>query len=192
MSSFYFAVGSGTNVPLLSYDVAQGQVYQLSTTAPPLAGTFTPPNTFVPGTGLSDLRAFNPGDRTWEFLDGLSLVASSPPLTFGVGTVGNSDLDPNNFDGNIVDGKDFSIFVGSPQTANLAGELLVQDSITFQFGGLGSFTLDDIVPHAVFGFGTSPYVVAVPEPAGLSVLALGTAVGGLALLAARRRRSRSR
>jgi hypothetical protein len=57
LSSFYFAVGSGTNVPSLSYDVAEGQVYQLSTTAPPLAGTFTPPSTFAPGTGLSDLRA---------------------------------------------------------------------------------------------------------------------------------------
>lgn len=180
LTSFYFNVLSGTTTGTsapLTYQSALGQVYVTLENFPDFTATWEPPPpaggtvTYPAPPELSNLQAFNPGDRTWEFRDGLSLVASTPPLAFGVGTVGNSSLAPNNFNGNIVDGFDFGIFVGEVATQPLDGSLLVKDSIHFEFAGFGGFSLAQISPHGVFGFGTDPdTIITVPEPAGLTAL----------------------
>jgi len=191
LTSFYFNVLSGTvtgtSAPL-TYQSALGQVFYTvkgEIPIPDFEVTYSPPP--PPGGTLTDpvppqpsnLQAFNTGDRTWQFRDGLSLVASSPPLAFGVGTVGNSDLAPNEFNGNIVDGFDFGIYVGDVFTEALDDSLLVKNSIHFEFGGFSGFSLSQISPHGVFGFGTDPgFIVSVPEPATLVILSFGAAACG--------------
>ena len=188
LTSFYFNVLTGTTTGSsapLSYQSALGQVYVTLKDFPDFAATWQPPPppggtvTYPTPPQRSNLQAFNTGDRTWEFRDGLNLVASSPPLAFGVGTVGNSDLAPNEFNGNIVDGFDFGIFVGEVATQALDGSLLVKHSIEFEFGGFSGFSLSQISPHGVFGFGTDPeYLVSVPEPTALAIAACGIGACG--------------
>jgi hypothetical protein len=103
----------------------------------------------------SNLQAFVANDDTWQFKSGLSLVATGPSLAFGVGTVGNSLLTPNNFNGNIVDGFDFGIYKGDVTTQNLDDTLLVKDAAMFEFAGFSGFNLAQVTPHVVFGFGTN-------------------------------------
>ena len=180
LTSFYFNVLSGTTTGTsapLTYQSALGQVYVTLQDFPDFTAKWEPPPpaggtvTYPAPPELSNLQAFNTGDRTWQFRDGLSLMASTPPLAFGVGTVGNSSLSPNNFNGNVVDGFDFGIFVGEVSTQPLDGSLLVKDSIHFEFAGFGGFSLAQISPHGVFGFGTDPdSIITVPEPAGLTAL----------------------
>ncbi len=198
LTSFYFNVLSGTTTgtsPPLTYQSALGQVYVTLKDFPDFTATWEPPPpaggtvTYPAPPELSNLQAFNTGDRTWQFRDGLSLVASTPPLAFGVGTVGNSSLAPNNFNGNIVDGFDFGIFVGEVSTQPLDGSLLVKDSIHFEFAGFGGFSLAQISPHGVFGFGTDPEsIISVPEPAGITTL-VGACIAWLGWRGRRRMRA---
>ena len=193
LTSVYFNVLSGTTTGTpapLTYQNATGQVYLAMKNMPDRPASYVPPNTvtYPNPPQPSNLQAFNPGDDTWQFKSGLSLVTSSPPLAFGVGTVGNSTLAPNNFNGNIVDGFDFGIYVGDVTTQSLDTTLLVKNSALFEFAGFGGFNLSQVTPHGVFGFGTSPdVIVSVPEPGTLSL-----AAGGLlaALTTARRLRHR--
>lgn len=186
LTSFYFNALSGTTTGTsapLSYQSALGQVYYTVggfvpdfpvkyTPPPPPGGTVTDP---APPE-LSNLQAFSTGDHTWQFKSGLALANTTPPLAFGVGTVGNTDFDPNNFNGNIVGNDDFGIFVGEVTTANLDGWLLVKDSIAFEFAGFDGFNLGQISPYGVFGFGSSPeFIITVPEPTGIVIAALGIA-----------------
>jgi hypothetical protein len=198
LTSFYFNVLSGTTTGTsapLTYQSALGQVYVTLQDFPDFPAKWDPP--IPPSTTgtvtypvpplLSNLQAFNKGDSTWQFRDGLALADTTPPLAFGVGTVGNSDFDPYGFNGSIVGNDDFGIYVGEVSTANLDGYLLVKDSISFEFAGFGGFNLAQISPYGVFGFGSSPeFVVTVPEPAGLVIALVGTGV--CALERCRRRR----
>lgn len=183
LTSFYFNVLSGTTTGTsapLAYQSALGQVYYtVGGLAPDFPVKYFPPpppgGSLLDEPGPSNLQAFNPGDDTWQFKTGLSLVASQPPLAFGVGTVGNSSLSPNNFNGNIVDGFNFGIYVGEVTTQPLDDSLLVRDSINFEFAGFSGFKLAQISPHGVFGFGTGPdQIVSVPEPSALLIAALGS------------------
>lgn len=183
LTSFYFNVLSGTTTGTsapLAYQNALGQVYYtVGGLAPDFPVKYFPPpppgGSLLDEPGPSNLQAFNPGDDTWQFKTGLSLVASQPPLAFGVGTVGNSSLSPNNFNGNIVDGFNFGIYVGEVTTQPLDDSLLVRDSINFEFAGFSGFSLSQISPHGVFGFGTNPdQIVSVPEPSTLLIAALGS------------------
>ena len=196
LTSVYFnvlsGVTTGTSAPL-SYQNATGQVYIALRSMPDRAATYTPPITG--GTAAftypmppvpSNLQAFNPNDNTWQFRDGMSLVASEPPLAFGVGTVGNSSLSPNNFNGSIVNGFDFGIYVGDVTTQNLNNTPLVKNSAMFEFAGFEGFDLSQVSPHVVFGFGTGPdCIITVPEPGSLSLAAFGLLAG---LVTLRRRR----
>ena len=183
LTSVYFNVLTGTTTGSpapLTYQSASGQVYLALKSLPDKAATYVPPPppggtvTYPAVPAPSNLQAFNPGDNTWQFRSGMSLVASQPPLAFGVGTAGNNSLTPNNFNGNIVGGFDFGIYVGDVTTQNLNNTLLVKDSATFKFAGFGGFNLSQVSPHVVFGFGTSPdVIITVPEPGTLSLAAFG-------------------
>ena len=182
LTSVYFNVLSGTTTGTsapLTYKTASGNVF-LAVKGSSDVAQFPSP---------SNLKAVNPGDDTWQFRDVFSLVASVPPLKFGVGTVGNAALNPNNFQGNIVGGFDFGIYTGDVETQNLDNTLLVKNSALFQFDGFSTSSLSQVSPHVVFGFGTNPeYIVTVPEPSACVIAALGVGVCGVRIL---RRRSGS-
>jgi len=161
LSSYYFDILDGNgNRPSLTYLSATADVYLTDTNGPD-----------VLQTAGADIMAVTAGDYTWQFRNMDS--AFSPFLGFGVGTVGNSNLSPNNFQGNMVDGIDYSIFKGDIRTQNLDGNLLVKDTATFTFSGLTGYTETDISSGFSFGLGTAPESLLVPEPATLLLLALG-------------------
>jgi hypothetical protein len=188
LTSFYFNVLSGTAAPL-TYQNATGQVYLTKKNQPDKPASYVPPNTvtFPDPPQPSNLQAFVANDDTWQFKSGLALVATGPPLAFGVGTVGNSLLTPNNFNGNIVDGFDFGIYKGDVTTQNLDDTLLVRDAAMFEFAGFGGFNLAQVTPHVVFGFGTKPdCIISVPEPGALVIATVGIAACGARQLRRRR------
>ena len=184
LTSFYFNVLSGTTTGAsapLTYQSALGQVYYtVGGLAPDFPVKYFPPpppgGSLLDEPGPSNLQAFDTGDDTWQFRTGMSLGALQPPLAFGVGTVGNNGLSPNNFNGAIVGGFNFGIYVGEVTTQPLDDSLLVKDSIAFEFAGFSGFSLSQISPHGVFGFGTDPdQIVSVPEPSALLLAAVGSA-----------------
>jgi hypothetical protein len=165
LGSYYFDIlDGGNNRPALTYLSATGDVYLADMDAPDV----------LQAAG-ADVMAVAAGDDSWQFRN--MDAAFSPFLGFGLGTVGNNNLSPNNFMGNIVDGIDFSISKGDITTQNLDGKRLVRDMATFTFSGLTGYTEADISSEFSFGLGTAPDSLLVPEPATLSFLALA----GLAL-----------
>ncbi|MEN8127561.1 MAG: XDD4 family exosortase-dependent surface protein [Planctomycetota bacterium] len=162
LGSFYFDILDGDGMrPVLAYNSATGDTYK---------GVKNGPDILLE-TG-ADLQAFVSGDDSWQFktFD----EAFSPFLGFGIGTVGNSGLFPNGFDGNIVDGVDFAIYTGEITTQPLVNpDYLVKDTATFTFTGLTGFTEADILPEFAFGLGTAPDSLLTPEPATMVLLGLG-------------------
>jgi hypothetical protein len=186
LTSFYFGVYGGTSsgtAPGLTYVSGSGQVYRAVKNGPDVPGVWIPPSvggsgTFTPyASGLSNLMATASGDFTWQFKSGLALAASEPPLNFGIGTVGNSSLFPNSFNGNVVNGDDFGIFTGDASSQSLATVgLLVSGSALFRFSGFGGYTTNQIPDHAVFGLGSKPDdIISVPEPRTCALALAGAA-----------------
>ena len=172
-ASYYFDIYNGANVrPVLVYQSATGDVWR--------AHRFS---TDTLETMDADLKATEPFDRTWQFKS--MNPAFAPFMGFGVGTVGNSAIGPNNFNGNIVGNMDYALYAGDVTTANLDGRPLVKDHITFTFTGVMGFTENDIRPNFAIGLGTGPDGFLVPEPA--TVIPL---VVLLAMTVTRRRRRR--
>lgn len=166
LSSYYFDIqNSDGQRPDLIFLSAFGDVYKTSKNS---IDTLE--------TAAANLKAQNKNDNTWQYLP--MNPAFNPFLGFGVGTVGNSDLNHNNFNGNIVGGMDFSIFAGEITTQSLHNRLLVKNSATFTFSGLTGFTEADIKSSA-FGLGTSPDSMLIydhfdiPEPATIVLLCFG-------------------
>ena len=197
LTSFYFDILDGSNNrPTLNYLSGSGNVFLVLNNAPDVAYEYTPPTppntvgTYVEGTNPSSLKAVNTGDYTWQFRTMDPTYA--PYEGFGIGTVGNSGLSPNNFNPFIVDQIDFAIYKDgdiSP-VGNLDGRFLVKDSATFTFSGLTGFTEADITP-ATFGLGTGPdSLISVPEPGTLALAATGLLTGGFGLLRRRIKRPR--
>ncbi len=154
LGSFYFDIVNNANVrPTLTYVSAAGDVWLTDQNNPDTLQTAN-----------ANLMAVVAGDNTWQFKP--MNAALNPFYGFGIGTVGNNGLSPNNFMGSIVDGFDYSIYKGDVITANLDGKLLVKDQATFTFSGLSGFTEADIVHSGAFGLGTAPdsLILAVPEP----------------------------
>jgi hypothetical protein len=122
-------------------------------------------------TANANIMAVKAGDNSWAFRR--MEESQNPFLGFGIGTVGNSNLTPNDFQGSIVDGKDYSIYTGDITTQNLNGILLVKDSATFTFRGLTGFTEKDIARKFAFGLGTAPDSLLIPEPGSILLLSIG-------------------
>ena len=160
LSSFYFDIVNGLNVrPTLTYQSATGDVWLTSSSA-----------TDSLQISNANLKAVAVGDNTWQFkaMD----ATASPNLGFGIGTVGNSNLTPNNFMGSIVGGFDYSIYSGDVTTSNLDNRLLVKNMATFKFSGLSGFSESDISAQFGFGLGTAPDSLLRPEPASIALLGL--------------------
>ena len=200
LGSFYFdIVSQSTSLrPALAYQSASGYVWLVKNLAADIPFNYTPPaiaggpGTYVdaltnPPHVPSDLMATKAGDFTWQFK---SMNPALAPLGagFGIGTVGNSGLTPNNFNAPIVDQVDFTIFKGGDidPVGNLADRYLVENTATFTFTGLTGYSEADIVDGVTFGLGTGPdsLITEAPEPAGV-VLALGGMILGLGALARR-------
>jgi len=161
LGSFYFDIVNGADErPLLNYFSAVGDVYAASKTGP---------DALVQAS--AGLMATSPGDGTWQFVTADEML--SPYLAFGLGTVGNSGLAPNNFSGNLVGGVNYAIYAGEITTQNLNGKLLVKEMATFTFTGLIGFTEADISPQFAFGLGTAPDSLLTPEPVTMVLLGLG-------------------
>lgn len=172
LSSYYFdiynSIGQRPELVLMS---ATGDVYKTDTSS---ADTLQ--------TANANLKAVAKNDNTWYF--SAFNTAANPYLGFGVGTVGNANMTPNNFPGNIVGGIDYSIYAGDVTTQSLSNKLLVLNSITFTFSGATGFTESDVLNSAAFGLGTSPdsTLMFIPEPSTLAILA-----GGILLFKIRRK-----
>jgi len=167
LGSYYFDIVNGANIrPTLTYASAIGNVWLANKSAPDTLQTTN-----------ANLKAVAAGDNTWQFRNMNATL--NPFLGFGVGTVGNSNLTPNNFMGNIVDGLDYSIYAGDTTTNNLKGKLLVKDRVTFTFTGVAGFTEADIRPTSAFGMSTAPdSLLKTQEPATIA-LVLGGGIFGL-------------
>jgi len=182
LSSFYFDVTRNGTRPPLSLVEAAGYVVRVRSCLPDVPEYYTP-QTYVSGSGrLSDLVARNPGDASWL---GRAMTPQDPPfLGFGVGTVGNSRLSPNNFNPHVVGppGKhmiDFAIAtVGDLEPVGvLDGAHLVAGDAWFRFTGARGYAESDIVDLYAFGLGTGPdslMTISMPEPAGFVLVALGS------------------
>lgn len=185
LGSFYFDVLQNGMRPTLTYAAAVGQVYEVRRNAP---------DRFVPGSlpgGATDLRALTKDAGTWQFR---TMNPGFPPgLGFGIGTVGNSALKPNNFDPKIVDQADYTIYSTGTRSdidpvGNLAGRLLVRGTASFQFTGLNPTRPIEIVDKFAFGLGTSPdsIILAVPEPTAAAFVVSGLLAALLTRLIRRR------
>ncbi|MCE5325018.1 MAG: PEP-CTERM sorting domain-containing protein [Planctomycetaceae bacterium] len=179
LSSFYFDILNSAGLrPSLNYVSATGDVWYTS-------------RSYTDWLWRDDanLKAVKSNDSTWQFK--AMNAALAPYYGFGIGTVGNSDLDGNNFSGNVVGGVDYSIYAGEVTTQSLNGLLLIKGTATFTFSGATGFSESDIANSAVFGMGTAPdglitggnHSDNIPEPATAGLLVLG----GVVTLARRRR-----
>lgn len=199
LGSFYFDIVSGTRRPTLSYASARGSVYQVRSGTTDVPNTYSPQSFTADSTAISDVRAVNAGDGSWQFkpMDPLGF----PFLGFGIGTVGNSSppiASGNGFTPSIVgNGKsmiNFSIYRGGDidPEGQLDLAYLVKNSATFRFTGVAGYTENAIANRAVFGLGTGPdstLLVSVPEPSGFVIAATGC-LAGLAWIICRRRPGR--
>ncbi|MEN6384434.1 MAG: PEP-CTERM sorting domain-containing protein [Phycisphaerales bacterium] len=166
LSSYFFdiynSIGQRPELVLIS---ARGDVYQTNKKSADKLQTAS-----------ADLKAVKSNDNTWIYKP--MNPAYNPYLGFAVGTVGNGNLNPNGFPGNIVGAIDYSIYTGDIATQSLSNKLLVKDSLTFTFSGLTGFAESDISNYFMFGMGTKPDTILlnIPEPATLIILGLGGTV----------------
>ena len=162
LGSFYFdIVNAAGDRPVLTYVSAVGDTYK---------GVKDGSDIMLEAG--ANLQALSAGDNSWQFkeLD----VDYIPNLRYGIGTVGNNNLFPNGFNGNIVGSVDFAIYKGEIATQSLTNpDVLVKETATFVFSGLTGFSEDDIVDDFAFGLGTAPDSLLTPEPATVVLLGLG-------------------
>lgn len=163
LGSFYFDILNDSGIrPAVTYNNATGDTYK---------GVKNGADILIEAD--ADLQAFVKNDDSWQFKTFDAVF--NPFLGFGIGTIGNSNLSPNGFNGNIVSGVDFAIYKGDITTQSLVNpDHLVKDMAAFTFTGLKGFTEGDIVNKFAFGLGTAPDSLLVPEPVTIFLLGLGT------------------
>jgi hypothetical protein len=202
LSSFYFDILKGTSRPTLTYTAATGYLYLVKNEAVDVPYFYTPQTYTQTGGLLSNIRALNSGDNSWQFR--VMNATTNPFLGFGIGTVGNNTLTPNGFTTSVVGTGNTMINFGISKGGDinpvgvLDGKYLVKNTATFTFTGLTGYSEADIVDKFTFGLGTSPdstLTVSMPEPpalGGMLVLGAGLAVAWRGYAPARRRTSASR
>jgi len=163
VASFYFTLND--NQELSGYS-AFGDVYK---------GNKSGSDTLVEEN--ADLRAMKKKSGKWMLKP---MDQSQAPFgNYGLGTVGNSGLGGNGFNGSIVGNLDYSIFAGDITTRNLDKKKLVKESIDFSFDNtILNLSENDIGDTVVFGLGTAPDSLlygtsAVPEPSSLLSIVFG-------------------
>lgn len=177
LTSFYFDILSGTNRPSLHYTAASGSLFLVRSGTTDLPYYYTPQTYTQVSGSLSDIRAVNANDNSWQFRT--MNEAASPYLGFGIGTVGNNSFSPNGFTPLIVDQLDFAIYRGGdidPKGA-LDQRYLVKNTATFTFTGVSGYTEVNFVDKVVFGLGTQPdstFTVSLPEPGTFFLVAAAT------------------
>ena len=159
LTSFYWDIYNGSSRPELTLQSAQGYVYSQNgdydeshVALPDGADATALDDIWVAGSDKKDYTGLLNG---WEFVqyDDPDL---EPYYGFGIGTVGNHQLE-NNFNGGIVNGFDYGIYAGSiPDKKNFVDENLVNGEAIFVFSGLEGFNENDISVTALFGAGTQP------------------------------------
>lgn len=202
LSSFYFTIADPcTGIrPALTYVSGSGQAYQVRTNGMDKPVSWTP--NLVTGTGTwttagpgandpSNLVAMKPANEGWQFRT-FSPPPGYPGLEFGIGTVGNSDIDDfipgatAGFTPQVVSGAapgsmiNLGIYSTGTGTdiapdGGLNGSRLVRTEAVFTFMSdrdLASLAQNWIQGHVAFGFGTGPDSVLLPEPSGLTLAAL--------------------
>ncbi len=172
LAGYYFDIVKDGARPTLSLVSVSGDVYVGSDDSPDQLQTPQP-----------DLMASDTNRGPWEFK--VMTPTANPFLGFGLGTAGNSNLSPNGFNGNVVDGFDYGIYVADVTTQNMDATFLVKNQLTFTFSGVSGFSESDISSKYAFTMGTAPDSLMTPEPATLTLLVLG----GLFVI---RRRTRQR
>lgn len=182
LGSFYFDIVNGNgNRPVLAYDSATGDVYNAvigevdaATGQTDIMVSEIDPGPPAQWNGAWEFKPFS-GDNIYIEKEGVIVAQYDFGCGFGIGAVGNSDLEPGyGFSGNKVDGIDFGIYTGDIESQSLnMGIPLVKDTATFVFGITDGYTEADIVQDSyAFGLGTAPDSL-LPEPATMALLAMG-------------------
>lgn len=173
LGSFYFDIMNGDGRPTLTLTEATGDIWLVKSGEDDdeLIGEDADLMTMVDPMALDN-------DMGWIFKS--MNAAYSPYLGFGIGTVGNSTLTPNNFP--AMNGIETAIYTGEVIGSSLGGpegdgRVLVKDSASFTFSGVYGYSEEHISSDVAFGLGTAPDSF-IPEPATLVLLGLG----GLVLL----------
>jgi hypothetical protein len=213
LTSFYFDVVDPTTGkrPGLAWQSAVGQAYKVTASGTDQPVSWTPQTLTQGSTNPSNLVAVNRGDQGWQFKTFTPPVAVPPTLGFGIGTVGNSGLASKglNFDGNVVSGAgpgntmiNLGIYSngggtgGIVATVGIVDNFLIRNHATFTFQltgtdvtSLNGFDATWVQGNVMWGFGTAPETVLVPEPGGIAMAAIGGLawVGWLARRGIRRR-----
>lgn len=190
LTSFYFSVAdprSGAR-PTLTYASGSGQAYRVTTSGTDQPVSWTPQTLTASSALASNLVAVNRGDQGWQFKTFTPPVSLPPPLGFGLGTVGNSSFASQGlaFNGDVVSGTDrgrtminlgiYSLGTGSSgivATDGIIDNFLIRNHARFTFlvtgttiGPLNPFEASWVGDDVVWGFGTAPETVFLPEPSG--------------------------
>jgi hypothetical protein len=180
LTSFYFDIWNGTTRPTLKYESASGFVFQVKRGRDNDVPVYYTPQRYEKAEDKpSNLVATEKGDASWQFLE--MDPAYAPNLGFGIGTVANNGLKPNDFTAAVVgpagnDFINFGIYRGGDINPSgvLNNKYVVKNTATFNFTGVGNYKETDIRPKAVFGLGTTPdSIVVVPEPSTIVIAASG-------------------
>ena len=216
LTSFYFNIADPvTGVrPVLTYLSGTGQAFKVtkSGTDQPVSWT---PQTLTPNSSVSsNLVAVNPGDQGWQFKTFSPPATIPPSLGFGLGTVGNSTLQPPlfpndiTFNGNVVSGNTpgrtminlgiYSLGSGTSgivATGGIIDNFLIRNHAEFTFlvtgsiSSLNPFDADWVGDNVTWGFGTAPETLFLPEPQSCVTVAI-IALAGIGWRARHPRRRR--
>jgi hypothetical protein len=217
LSSFYFDIADPvTGVrPVLTYLSGTGQAFKVTTSGTDQPVSWTP-QTLTPNSSVSsNLVAVNPGDQGWQFKTFSPPATIPSTLGFGLGTVGNSTLKPPafpndiTFNGDVVSGDTpgrtminlgiYSLGSGTSgivATDGIIDNFLIRNHAEFTFlvtgsiSSLNPFDAEWVGGNVIWGFGTAPETLFLPEPQSCVTVAL-IALGGIGWRARHPRRRRS-